>query len=126
MKLIDLEPTFLRYEIRTERWTRHRADGIDEEITGPRSYFVRVTTLAEAQGIKFRCPKCGDHAVICWSRSRGTPDDATPGPGRWALVGTSLEDLTLNADPPSQARSVLLSGGCARHGFVTNGEVTSA
>ncbi len=86
--------------------------------------------LAEASGVKFLCPKCfaanngpvGTHAVICWSRSRGVPDDATPGPGRWRLDGTGLHDLTLNADLPSGARSVLLIGGCGWHGFVTNGE----
>lgn len=86
--------------------------------------------MAEAQGISFLCPKCfaenkgprGTHSVICWSRSRGVPEDATPGPGRWKLDGTSFDDLTLNADPPSTARSVQLTGGCGWHGFITNGE----
>lgn len=92
-----------------------------------------VATIAEAQGVRFLCPKCfaanggpvGTHGVICWSRSRGVPDDVRPAPGRWALDGTSIGDLTLNADPPGTARSVqLLGGGCAWHGFVTNGEAT--
>lgn len=88
-------------------------------------------SIAEAQGVMFLCPKCfetnggkvGTHSVICWSRSRGVPDNVRPGPGRWALVGTSIDDLTLNADPPGTARSVqLVESVCGWHGFVTNGE----
>jgi hypothetical protein len=40
------------------------------------------------------------------------------------MVGTGFDDLTLNADPPGTARSVLLTSGCGWHGFVNNGEVT--
>lgn len=91
--------------------------------------FREVSTIAEAQGVMFLCPLCfaankgavGTHSVICWSRSRGVPDDIAPKPGRWALRGTSLDDLTLDAEP-GQSRSVLLLGGCNWHGFVTDGE----
>lgn len=91
---------------------------------------VKVDSIAEAQGVMFLCPLCfaknggrvGTHRVICWSRSRGIPDDAQPGPGRWALDGTGIDDLTLNADPPKTARSVQLLGGCAWHECVTAGE----
>ncbi len=115
MRFADLEPQLLRYEVR---------DG--------HVYHVYVDSLADAQGVRFFCPKCfaanggpvGTHGVICWSRSRGVPDEATPGPGRWTLEGSSFDDLTLNGDGGS--RSVLLAGGCAWHGFVTNGEVTGA
>jgi hypothetical protein len=132
MKLTDLNPEFLRYETRIETWTRVKPDGTNEEVTGPREYLEVVQTLAEAQGIELLCPVCfeenggceGTHAVICWSRSRGVPDDAEPGPGRWKLEGTGFHDLTLNADLPSNARSVALKGGCGWHGFITNGEVT--
>jgi hypothetical protein len=89
-----------------------------------------VDTIEEAQGVRFICPKCfeanggpvGTHQVICWSRSRGVDDEVRPGPGRWRLDGTGLHDLTLNADPPSDARSVQLNGGCGWHGHVTDGE----
>jgi len=82
--------------------------------------------------VEFLCPKCfvanrgraGTHAVICWSRSRGIADDVTPGPGRWSLRGTGFHDLTLDGDGGS--RSVLLSGGCGWHGYVTDGLVTDA
>jgi hypothetical protein len=114
MRLTDLDPQFIRHEV--------REDG--------RTYHLFVDTIDEAQGIRFLCPKCfaenggavGTHGVICWSRSRGVPDDANPKPGRWTMEGTGYGDLTLNGDPPGAARSVLLLGGCAWHGFVTNGE----
>lgn len=114
MRLRDLDPTFIRY-------------------LGAKT-FREIHFLANAHGVMFLCPKCfaenggarGTHSVICWSRSRGTPDDMEPLPGRWALNGSSLDDLTLNADPPSGARSVQLDGGCNWHGFITNGEVTTA
>ncbi len=93
-------------------------------------HWRNVERIEDAQGVIFLCPLCfaknggkvGTHAVICWSRSRGVPEEQTPGPGRWKLDGTGIEDLTLNADPPNTARSVALTGGCAWHGHVTNGE----
>ena len=113
-RLVDLDAQFMRWE--------RRDDG--------KIYWVPVATLAEAHGVKFLCPKCfvenggprGTHAIMCWSRSAGAPEEATPLPGRWKMDGLNLDDLTLNADPPSGARSVLLHGGCAWHGFVTNGD----
>lgn len=113
MKLLELEPEFVRR-------------------SGDGGIYHPVDSILEAHGLMFLCPKCfianggkvGTHRVICWSRSRGVPDDARPGPGRWALVGSGYHNLTLDADPPNTARSVLLLGGCAWHGFITNGEVT--
>lgn len=92
--------------------------------------FRMVPRIEDAQGVWFACPKCyaangglkGTHMVICWSRSRGVPDDVEPKPGRWSLHGTGLDDLTLNGDPPGGARSVLLTSGCGWHGFVTSGD----
>lgn len=112
MRLLDLNPEFVR-------------------LAG--QGFQRVAALSEAQGVRFLCPRCflandgsvGTHSILCWSRSRGVADDVMPGPGRWRLDGTSLEDLTLNADPPSTQRSVELTGeGCRAHFNVTDGEVT--
>src|ERR1700674_2991646 len=113
MRLTDLDPAFLRYE-----------------PEGDQIIMRRVDVIAEAQGVSFLCPKCfaanggprGAHAVICWSRSRGTPEDARPGPGRWALDGTGFPDLTLGADPPNSSSSVQLTGGCNWHGHVIDGE----
>lgn len=103
MKLTDLDAAFIK-------------------LDDPRGDFSEMLTLSEAHGVQFNCPKCQTHSVVCWSRSRGVPDDVRPGPGRWKMEGTGLHDLTLNADPPSGARSVQLNGGCAWHGFVTDGD----
>lgn len=113
MKLTDLDAEFLRYE-------RH-ADG--------HVYLPHVDSIDIAHGVEFLCPKCfvelggkiGCHAIICWSRSRGTPDTAAPGPGRWRMVGTGLHDLTLDAEIDGGARSVAVTGGCEAHFHVTNG-----
>jgi hypothetical protein len=111
----------------------------------------RVDGIAEADGVMFLCPKCfvhnggevGTHRVLCW-RPR-VPQTRDPKPGRWELVGTGFDDLSLVAG----SSSVLLKSFCARpgcpnwhgwpegggppcadprcagwHGFVKNGEVT--
>ena len=140
MKLIELSPRFLRYEKRLDTWTevdRQPSPGETSEsvphhvVTAMRAFWPFANGIEDAMGIEFLCPKCfsanngpvGTHVVICWSSSRGVPDDATPGPGRWRLVGTGYHDLSL-MEEPGKSRSVLLLGGCAWHGFVTNGEVT--
>jgi len=115
MDLADLEPQFMRWAL---------VDG--------GQVLSHVDTLAEASGIRFLCPLCfaknhgavGTHAIICWSRSRGVPDSADPKPGRWTMEGTGYSDLTLNGDPPGRARSILLTGGCGWHGFITKGKAT--
>jgi hypothetical protein len=140
LKLTDLQPRFVRYEVKVEEYevcTRvgephdHGPSCLGKKI-GPRVYEPFVDSLADAQGVEFLCPLCfeknggprGTHAVICWSRSRGIPEDAEPGPGRWKLDGTGFHDLTLNGDAPGGggARSVQLLSGCKWHGFITNGE----
>lgn len=88
--------------------------------------YEEVDTLAEASGVRFLCPVCfhknggaiGTHGVLVWFRDRGVPDALPPGPGRWAVSGTSIADLTL-------APSIhLTTAACGWHGFVTAGYVT--
>jgi hypothetical protein len=105
VKLHDLEACFLHHN--DEGWTE-------------------VDRIEDADGVMFLCPKCylanggpiGTHMVICWDPS--VPPEISPKPGRWNLVGTSLDDLSLQAN----SSSVLLTSGCQWHGFVTNGEAT--
>src|SRR5262245_20074311 len=111
MKLIELAPQFLKR--------------IDDR------HFQYVDTLAEAHGILFLCPKCwvtnggavGTHAVICWNPS--VPQTTQPTPGRWNLVGTGFDDLSLVAG----SSSILLPGdgkgknGCGWHGWIKEGNV---
>lgn len=106
MRLVDLKPFFVRYESGAPIGVRH----------------VIVQTLAEAQGIRFTCPVCRTHQVVCWSESRGIGPEVSPGPGRWAMNGTGFDDLTLTGD---KGRSSSVDCGCW-HGYVTNGEVINA
>lgn len=112
MRLRVLEASFIRYSV----------DPSGDE------FLIEVDTLAEADGLRFLCPKCfaanggvvGTHLVICWFEDR-VPPDLAPGPGRWSPKGTGLDDLSFV--PGKRSNSVLLTGGgCAWHGFVTNGE----
>lgn len=110
IRLLTLEPQFLKYT----------------SLEGYR----QVDTLAEADGILFLCPKCfaasnatreGVHSVVCWFEDK-VPDTAVPGPGRWNPTGTGYDDLSFV--PGKRSNSVLLVGGCAWHGFITDGGAT--
>ena len=106
MKLVDLEPQFLKWVSDVE--------------------FRTDATFDDADGIMFLCPKCfgenggpvGTHSVICWKPH--VPQTTHPIPGRWNMRGTGAGDLTLFAG----SSSILLKGGCGWHGYVTDGEVT--
>jgi hypothetical protein len=99
MKLLDLEPQFLR---RAD--SGHRLDHVDE--------------LAEAQGIWFDCPAGDGHKVLVWFVDRGVPPEAAP-TYRWRVSGTGYLDLTIS---PSINLDVPGAVGCRWHGFVVNGE----
>lgn len=89
--------------------------------------FKPAPDVASAHGVVFLCPKCfaankgpaGTHSILCWFRGR-VADSVCPGPGRWNPQGVSLDDLTFVGPGPV---SVLLTAGCAFHGFVENGSV---
>jgi Family of unknown function (DUF6527) len=130
MKLTQLEPQFIRYETRIEQRTFRNPDGSTEERTSPVRYSIHVASVSEAQGIYFLCPKCfaenagpvGTHGCEVSFADRGVKDeDGSHGndgkPTRWSVSGDSCENLTLSP-------SILLGGGCAWHGHVTNGEIT--
>lgn len=97
MKLTDLEPVFVQC---TEKGYRE------------------VSTLGEAQGVRFLCPAGHGHGILVWFAERGVPCAAVPGPGRWSVLGSSLADLSLSP-------SIQLGHGCGWHGFITDGKVTS-
>lgn len=91
--------------------------------------YQRVRTVGEADGLSMLCPKCldpgktgvGVHSIICWSR-HVPQKEGLVGPGRWDMRGTSFDDLSL----VGASNSVLLTGGCAAHFFVTDGRITMA
>lgn len=111
MKLIELEATFI--------------GGYSESNHG----FHHLPTIDGAQGILFICPKCMNHSIICWFKNpqnaQVVPDDAFPKPGRWAISGSIIDDLTLS---PSIDLSLVddehpkASCRCYWHGYVTNGD----
>jgi hypothetical protein len=93
-------------------------------------FIVTVESFGEAQGVWFLCPKCfahnggakGTHCVWVSFAGRGVPDESGSHnnegkPSRWTATGTGLHDLTTTP-------SILLTGGCAWHGWITNGDVT--
>jgi hypothetical protein len=84
-----------------------------------------VDSKGEADGVDFLCPKCygenggpvGTHRIVCWAPHIQVI--IAPGPGRWSMHGSSIDDLTLVA----QSSSVKLNGGCDAHFFVKGGMI---
>lgn len=122
MRLIDLEPQFVRREIRGCHVGAPDCNTVSEHTDHE---FHVPCELADADGVLFLCPKCfadnagprGTHSVLCW-RPR-VPAGVSPGPGRWEFEGTGYLDLSLRAG----SSSVLLTGGCAAHFFVQSGGI---
>src|SRR5882672_2791179 len=139
MRLTQLKPTFIRYEMRIVTW--QEIDGPYETwkergcpshpVTAPREHEIVTDSFAEAQGIRFLCPLCfqnngnsdvGTHWCSITFADRGVPDDMgthnLEGKAvRWNVSGSNFEDLTTTP-------SILLQGGCNWHGYITLGEVS--
>jgi hypothetical protein len=109
LKLINLEPHFIKF--------------IDEKT------YKEIDIIQDADGIRFLCPECftknngniGTHSLLCWTPK--IPINIYPSPGRWNMIGTGFNDLTLQAG----SSSILLSGpgGCGAHFFIKNGLIIS-
>ncbi|HEP6426867.1 TPA: hypothetical protein VDB83_001138 [Burkholderia cenocepacia] len=100
MRLADLKPEFVRFSSELVTVSMHK-----REV---------VTTLSEAQGIRFRSPGNLDLALCIPFSGRGAPADENGGI-QWGVSATGFADLTLT--PSVNTRQW--------HGFVINGEVTS-
>lgn len=83
-------------------------------------------TWGQADGLWFLCPKCwlangrsaiGTHMVLC--RAPHVPQTITPRPGRWAMEGAGLDDVTLVVG----SSSVKIEGGCNAHFFIRRGRI---
>lgn len=114
MKLLDLEPRFVKHTLVE-----------DTKID------VHVNTLSESTGIFFLCPVCyiknngpiGTHGIIVTFQDRGVPDELGSHnkdgkPTRWGVSGNDYNDLTLT---PSIDISEDSPGEW--HGHITNGEI---
>jgi hypothetical protein len=138
MRLTELEPRFIRYIDRVEPREFAVGDPLTWRARGCPSerrvvtvhYTHRVEALAEAQGIEFLCPVCfaknrgavGTHWCEVSFEGRGVKpaqgSHTDKGlPSRWTVSGTSLANLTLMP-------SIKLEGGCAWHGYITNGGIS--
>ena len=81
--------------------------------------------IEDAEGLMFLCPTCyvdnggsvGTHWVMCWSLKVG--QEFSPNPGRWNILGTSLDDVSLVAG----SSSVAITGNCGAHFWVTSGRI---
>lgn len=104
MKLIDLEPEYIRYI----------EDG----------KMRIVNSLSEAQGIEFYCPKSGcDHKINITFKDRGVLDNQGSHnkegkPTRWEVNGTDASNLTT-------LPSIHIKDTCGWHGFITKGIISS-
>jgi hypothetical protein len=95
-------------------------------IPGKRQSWREEKDIRKADGVQYLCPVCfhrnggskGTESILNWFLGRGVPASWTPGPGRWNVKGTGLDDLTF-VEPGSY--SVNITGHW--HGFVENGTV---
>jgi hypothetical protein len=107
MRLAELEPTFVK-------------------IINPNLFTTENVGIQDADGLQFLCPVCfkenngpvGTHSIICWKPQ--VPLTQEPGPGRWNFLGTSLEDITLQAGSSS---IFLTTAPCKAHFFIRNGGI---
>jgi len=147
MRLIKLEPKFIRYGLEIKTWNRvlgspatYKDGDPTEEITGPREIRTFATAdadgnytvlipFSEAQGIEFLCPKCfitnggdiGTHWCEVTFTDRSVPDDM----GSHNKEGKAVRWTVTgdNFENLTITPSILLEGGCNWHGFITNGEI---
>jgi Family of unknown function (DUF6527) len=123
MRLVDLRPRWV-FEFDPANGSMREAHDVNTPLLDDDDdRDLPTVTAAQAQGVIFLCPACfaknngpvGTESVLCWFRGRGVPDNAEPGPGRWAVTGGGFRDLTLTP-------SVNVQNG-HWHGFITNGEM---
>jgi hypothetical protein len=123
MRLLDLEPKFLRWALETAPASlgRKLPDGTTQWGGFDSDTFHCAASLQEADGIEFDCPLCSDHRLHVYFQGRNVPPhlgkDSAGNTARWSASGTGFEDLTLQP-------SILVKYPCGWHGFVTNGEIT--
>lgn len=119
MKLNELAAHFTKYEERPVDQTSWEETNRNPNLVD--RLFLRVETMAEADGVRFQCPKCkaaGSYAHPVFIGFRGKAAPGTYGNNRdgvpvlWDVAGgSSLNDLSLTP-------SIQIQGGCDWHGFL--------
>lgn len=124
--LRELEAVFQKHYkgIADQYLGRKMPDGTTQWGGFETTYLKTVETLAEADSIRFLCPKCfeansgkvGTHSVHVSFEGRGVSKEDDPNP-RWKIDGGStLDDLRVSP-------SIQLLGGCNWHGYVGHGNI---
>lgn len=123
----DMVPLAWRERTNTdEGWAAYAAAGYPtERITEMRERQIEVATLAEAQGLRMRCPVCKDHRLAVAFAGRGVLDhhgsqNRDGKPSRWQVAGSGYDDLTLH---PSVDCTSAHRPNCW-HGWIKSGEVS--
>lgn len=133
LKLRDLEPRFFRCDVGTadECHGRQLDDGTMQWGGFAVDINTPVSTLGEADGMWFYCPKCwranggpvGSHQVMVCFEGKGAPPhigkDSSGNTVRWSVRGNDFFDLTLSP-------SIHVKVGCGWHGFVEHGKIRDA
>lgn len=101
----------MRYADIHQAWCRSRSAKI----------YDPVGSLAEADGIRFSCPQCGDGCQILIWTPQAHPGISHPESGRWEMLGSGADDLTLVASSSS-----VQVDACGAHFFIRDGLVTFA
>lgn len=121
--LRELEATFIAYRRETPEEMFARG------VNAPAVLFTKVSSLQEAHGIRFLCPKSfaanngpvGTHSVqVYFAGSPVPPDIGVNKEGktvRWNASGTTIDDLSLS--PSIQEQDDV----CKWHGWVGNSGV---
>jgi len=89
---------------------RFRDDSMARFVRHSERGLGKAATLAEAQGVVFRCPCGGGHVLLVWFADKGVPIHAEPAP-RWQVQGTGLNDLSLTPSICASCWHGWVSGG---------------
>lgn len=122
MKLVDLDPHFIKYVIHNENAFSH---GV--QVVKGIEYKNKANSMEEAQGMIFKCPVCHNdelfsHYVEITFNNRGVEDNQGAhnldgSPARWDILHyENLETITLSPIGT-------LSNHCGWRGVISNGEV---
>ena len=128
MKLIDLDPQFVRYV------TQNKDEQVAEGRISPAEYLHHLDSLTDAQGIVFLCPTCfvknsgavGTHGIEVSFSGRGVQDhqgsrNRQGKPSRWNASGAGYSDLTLMPSVLIDPAKPACDGW---HGFITAGSIS--
>jgi hypothetical protein len=104
LKLVDLGP----------RWVGAGGEGIRNADGSP-------VPERRGVGVSFDCPcgGCGTRAFIPFNNPLDGHGPHDPSRNRWDRAGDTFETLTLTP-------SIQRVGGCAWHGYITQGEIVPA